>query len=333
MSLEDLKSATDAMTREQVVQAYRLILGREPESPEVVERYAQQFKDHHAFRQILLSSSEFRDQFDRIHPPKRPQRGIHGSKMDVQVDVTDEELAALCAKTAAQWQHLGETEPYWSVITNANFFMERFEANRERFFESGEAEVQDMLTAIDRNHLTANFDGTCLELGCGVGRVTRALSKRFNQVIAADISDSHIALAKQQLQEAAQNNIQFLLLKHPTDLSSAPQIDFFYTKLVLQHNPPPLINVLLKQALALLRPSGLGLFQIPVYKSGYQFFASKYLRHHNETEMEVHFFPQHILLKLIAEAGCRLCEIQEDDAIGLAQGVVSNTLLVQKASA
>ncbi len=107
-------------------------------------------------------------------------------------------------------------------------------------------------------------------------------------------------------------------------------IDLFYSKIVLQHNPPPVMAVLLKNLLAALSPGGIGFFQIPVFKVGYSFLIEKYLQEDNQTNMEMHFFPQADLLQLVADAGCRVCELFEDDAIGNTASMLSNTLLVQK---
>ena len=46
----------------------------------------------------------------------------------------------------------------------------------------------------------------------------------------------------------------------------------------------------------------------------------------------MHYLPQAALLDLLAEQGCRVLELREDDAIGLSVIAVSNTLLVQKAA-
>ncbi len=71
-------------------------------------------------------------------------------------------------------------------------------------------------------------------------------------------------------------------------------------------------------------------FQVPTYKAGYRFCIDDYLDLTNVTDMEMHYFPQAALLDLVAEQGCRVLEIREDDAIGLSITAVSNTLLVQK---
>jgi len=313
-----------------VVNAYRMILGREPESQEIVNRYATEMTDLSALRDLFLSSAEFRQQFEHVHAPKRFQRGFYGPAMKVELDASPEQLAELCAKTAAQWHYLGETEPYWSVITQENYLLSHFAQGRETFYKSGELEAAVLDSALQRHAIELRAEGRALELGCGVGRVTGALARRYREVVAIDISEPHLMLARDELQAQGISNILYEHLTSLDQTQSYGAIDLFYSKIVLQHNPPPVMEVLLKNLLGALTPGGVGFFQIPVFKAGYKFLIEPYLREHNQTNMEMHFFPQAALLQLVTDAGCRICELYEDDAIGTSASMLSNTLLVQK---
>lgn len=313
-----------------VVNAYRMILGREPGSDELVNRYATEISDLNALRDIFLSSSEFRYQFENVHAPKRLRQGFNGPAMQVELNVEPEQLAKLCAKTAAQWHHLGETEPYWSVITQENYLQSYIQQSREMFYETGEQEAKVLDSALERHSIEPRLSGRCVELGCGVGRVTSALARRYSEVIAIDISAPHLRLAEEELQKQGINNVTYKQLTALEQTLGYGPIDLFYSKIVLQHNPPPVMAVLLKNLLAALSPGGIGFFQIPVFKVGYSFLIEKYLQENNQTNMEMHFFPQADLLQLVADAGCRVCELFEDDAIGNTASMLSNTLLVQK---
>jgi 2-polyprenyl-3-methyl-5-hydroxy-6-metoxy-1,4-benzoquinol methylase len=313
-----------------VVNAYRLILGREPESDELVNRYVTEIFDLNTLRNLFLSSSEFRHQFEQVHAPKRYRRGFYGPAMKVELDVEPEQLAKLCAKTAAQWHHLGETEPYWSVITQENYLQSHFQQSREVFYATGEQEAKVLDSAFERHSIEPRTLGRCVELGCGVGRVTGALARRYREVVAIDISAPHLRLAEEELCKQGINNVTYKQLTSLEQIQEFGHIDLFYSKIVLQHNPPPVMAVLLKNLLIGLNPGGIGFFQIPVFKAGYKFLIEPYLCEDNQTNMEMHFFPQVALLQLVADAGCRVCEIYEDDAIGTSASMLSNTVLVQK---
>lgn len=313
-----------------VVNAYRLILGREPESDELINRYSTEISDLSNLRDLFLSSSEFRHQFEQIHAPKRFRHGFNGPAMKVELDVKPEQMAKLYAKTAAQWHHLGETEPYWSVITQENYLQRHFQQSREVFYATGEQEAKVLDSTLERHLFEGSPSGRCVELGCGVGRVTGALARRYREVVAIDISSPHLQLAEEELQEQNIDNVTYKQLTSLEQTQELGPIDLFYSKIVLQHNPPPVMAVLLKNFLAALSPGGIGFFQIPVFKAGYKFLIDQYLCEDNQTNMEMHFFPQAVLLQLVADAGCRICEIFEDDAIGTSASMLSNTLLVKK---
>ena len=315
---------------EDVVHAYRFILGREPESTDIVNRYAAQVPSLNALRDLFIGSGEFREQFDDVHAPKRFRRGFHGSAMSVELDASPDQLAALYAKTAAQWQFLGETEPYWSVITHENYLADQFDKGRKDFYDSGESEGRMLDLALARHGIEPQPEGRCLELGCGVGRVTGALAKRYREVVGVDISAPHLDLARTELHDQGISNVQYEHLSSIEQTKAFGPIDLFYSKIVLQHNAPPVMTLLLKNLLDSLNLGGAGLFQIPVYKAGYQFLIEPYLREQNHTNMEMHFYPQAKLFQLIEEANCRVCEVYEDDAIGTAASMLSNTFLVQK---
>jgi ubiquinone/menaquinone biosynthesis C-methylase UbiE len=318
------------ITPEEVTFAYRLMLGREPESQEIVKRYATEIADLNALRELFMSSGEFRERFESSFASKRFQRGFHGGNMIVELDATPEQLSALCTKTGSQWQHLGETEPYWSVITNENYLLSNFVQSQDSFYTSGEIEAKMLDAAFKRHQIEPRPDGRCLELGCGVGRVTGSLAKRYREVLAVDISAPHLKLARDSLQTKGMSNVQFEHLTQLSQIDNFGLLDLFYSKIVLQHNPPPVMGVLLRSLLKALTPGGVGLFQIPVYKANYKFLIDPYLRETNKTQMEVHFFPQAALFELITETNCKVCELYEDDAIGTAPSMLSNTLLVKK---
>ena len=78
--------------RNDVIQAYRLILGREPESEEVVNRYANDIQDVASLRELFIGSIEFRREFEARHAPKRMQRGFHGQEMNVELEADEAQL-------------------------------------------------------------------------------------------------------------------------------------------------------------------------------------------------------------------------------------------------
>jgi SAM-dependent methyltransferase len=321
-------------SRDDVLYAYRMLLGREPESESVVTHYATEMSSVAALRELFMASAEFRDKAQNVLASRRPRAVLNGKPMSVEcqpngVDAAAQ-LAALFAKVATQWQHLGETEPHWSVLTNNSYLAGNIAQNEAAFYATGEAEMATLEATLARHGMATQNFATCLELGCGVGRATRALSSRFTRTIGVDVSAAHLAVARQH-EPPDGRTVEWRHLSSMDDAARLGRHDLMYSLIVLQHNPPPVMVRLLEELLWQLNPGGVAYFQIPVYKVGYRFSVAEYLESDNDCTMEMHFLPQHVLLELIARCRCRVLEIREDDAIGSAGHSVSNTLLVQKA--
>jgi len=318
--------------REDVIAAYRMLFGREPESDAVVTHYATEVADLRALRELFINSVEFRAQIASLLSARPPRPPFNGPPMPVELDVAPEKLAALFAKVSAQWHHLGETEPHWSVLTNESYFQETFHMNREAFYASGESEAAMFDATLARAGIARENLRSCLELGCGVGRVTAPLASRFATVVGVDISRSHLRVAEAFLNE---KGIQNVMLRHLDSIDAVGlfgNFDVLYSRIVLQHNAPPVMKRLLEDLLAQLRPNGVAFLQVPTYKAGYRFVIDDYLARHNSTDMEMHYLPQVTLLDLITRCGCRVLELREDDTIGISATTISNTVLLQKAA-
>src|SRR3546814_15358427 len=103
-----------------------------------------------------------------------------------------------------------------------------------------------MLAFFRRSKATFPTDGRCLEVGCGVGRVTAALAPRIRSITAYDISRSHLTLAKEQLKALGIRNAEFVSSADIADLRSLQPFDFICSIIVLQHNPPPIIAKMIR---------------------------------------------------------------------------------------
>lgn len=253
--------------------------------------------------------------------------------IQVDLSVSNEQLDVMVARVERSFRHLGETEPHWSVLA-----AEKYKAANiatipwveAEFWDSGQIDVEDLVETVARCGLNFAEYEDCFELGCGVARVTIWLARRFRKVVAADISCSHLKIAEETASRFHVQNVSFLPILSPSILD-VDSFDVFFSIITLQHNPPPVIRLLLITALRKLRPGGIAYFQIPTYRRGYSFEVEKYLA--QEVNIggppEMHVLPQPELLEAIEIAGCRLLEMREDDAAG-GNGHISNRLLVRK---
>ena len=135
----------------------------------------------------------------------------------------------------------------------------------DEFFASGERAVaEDVLT--DMTNICQGRDPKgmrVLEIGCGAGRITRALARLFGEVHAVDISGEMVARATIALH--AFPNV-FVYQNSGQDLAVVPAdrpFDFAYSTIVFQHIPNrDIIESYVRDVGRLLRPDALFKFQV-----------------------------------------------------------------------
>jgi SAM-dependent methyltransferase len=321
------------ISSEDVVLAYRLFLGRDPENIDVVNNLTQTVHSIAELRKAFMESPEFLDGMSKVLGLEVKVRRRHpftNSYIPVEVEVSDEVMARMFERIHGQWSQLGLTEPYWSVVTQPQYYKDSFEVNKEQFNVSGDSQCYLLLSALRRNGVNPNDIHSVLELGCGVGRITAYLAKYFTKVIASDISAAHLSIAKAYLAEETIGNVELVHLKSMTSYFQLPKVDAVYTIITLQHNPPPVSAWILRQLLNCLKPGGVAYFQLPTYSNGYLFEAERYLNSNPPATFEMHFLPQSDVFKIIAQSSCNCLEVREDAMVGKEDQMLSNTFLVQK---
>lgn len=160
------------------------------------------------------------------------------------------------------WEAHARYDPLWAILSDPTKKDRRWEIGR--FFASGEREVRFLL----RDLSAAGIDvsrGDALDFGCGIGRLTQALSHHFDRVVGIDIAPTMIALAEDL--NPSPERVRFV--RNPRDdlavLGSA-EFDFIYSNIVLQHVPPELTRKYLLELLRALRPGGILVFQLPSHR-------------------------------------------------------------------
>jgi SAM-dependent methyltransferase len=157
----------------------------------------------------------------------------------------------------------------WDVRAreNARFYVNtaRQDWTDEEFFRSGEQMVAEEIFTDMTNVCQGRWPRrmNVLEIGCGAGRITRALSDVFGQVHAVDVSGEMIRQARQAL--ADRPNVT-LYQNNGADLSVLPpdlQFDFAFSCIVFQHIPSrEVIESYVREVHRVLRPGALFKFQV-----------------------------------------------------------------------
>lgn len=270
----------------------------------------------------LLASKEFRKGF----PSLFSGIGYGHDAPEVEHMIPNADLSKLFDHVAAEWEKLGREQPAWSVLSVDRYKDIPTTKIPPAFYKSGESQVLQLVKALRRHGIRPSFAKT-VEYGCGIGRITFPLAQRSGHTIAYDISREHLAIAETQALKRKITNIRFEHVNRP-DIAFESGYDFYYSSLVYQHNPPPIIRHLIQQALGGLISGGIAVFQVPVFLKGYRFRLGEYLDK-EKSGIEMHALPQRIVLDIIDQSNCRVLEIF-DSSLNLRDRILSNIFTVQK---
>lgn len=248
-------------------------------------------------------------------------------KVEVEVDAaTREQLFAILAR---QWAHVGQEQPHFSVLSHDSWMPEQLTPERlQAFYATGREELALLERMVRQCGLALPRQGRCVELGCGVGRVTVHLAAEFAQVEGIDISPGNLAECAKALEARGLGNVRLTQLQAPPDIERVAPFDLLFSRIVLQHNPPPIQHYLLRELLARLRSGGLALFQLVTGGPGYGYSAARHLQQHATTSFEMHGLPMPAVLAVLRASGCALLDVFRDTAGGF--NVSSYTFLAQK---
>ena len=129
----------------------------------------------------------------------------------------------------------------------------KFNRESDDFFATGAADVDvsQRLTG-----MKPPKGGTLVELGCGAGRMTRALSERSGTVIATDISAGMLERARVNLD--GRSNVEFIELDGDGSLPfDTDSVDAVYSYITMQHvSTAKAQERYLVESLRVVRPGG-----------------------------------------------------------------------------
>ena len=153
------------------------------------------------------------------------------------------------------WDQRAEADGFFAVDSRLEFGT----PDLERFWAGGEKDLDLLLEAVGAE-LQPGDD--VVEIGCGVGRLTRVLSARAGSVRALDVSERMLELAREHNPELA--NVTWLL-GDGTSLAGvdASSADAVVSHVVFQHIPDPQITLgYVRDIGRVLRPGGWAAFQV-----------------------------------------------------------------------
>ena len=148
------------------------------------------------------------------------------------------------------WDERAREDAYYFVDNRIKY---KDPAEEQRFWEMGRVDLDRLLGAVD---VALERDWVVVEIGCGVGRLTRVIAERVQAVKALDVSSEMLAIARNE--NAALTNVEWI---HGDGLSLAGiadgAADAAVSHVVFQHIPDPRITLgYLREVGRVLRPGG-----------------------------------------------------------------------------
>jgi SAM-dependent methyltransferase len=190
------------------------------------------------------------------------------------------------------WERFGAEDPYYSVLNTEAYKKEYLtDALRAQVLETGETSTQTFLNFAQQLFNDMGLE-RALEFGCGVGRMSIALARRFQHICALDISPSMLIEAQANSQLLGVTNIEFAL--SDDNLSrAAGKFDFALSYLVFQHIPQKRGVQIIRQILGRLNPGGVAALHVTCYRTSSPLRQSIHIVRRN-------FLPLHYIANLMS---------------------------------
>ncbi len=158
-------------------------------------------------------------------------------------------------RSSDDWESLAQQEPFFAVLTDERFLRERMsDDDRQAFFGSGEADIAHLFGLIADAHFAPK---SALDFGCGVGRLTRALTKRIERVAGVDVAPSMLRIARENVPQAT------FSAEIPDE-----RFDLIVSLIVFQHIPVRRGEQLLDELLSHLSDDGVAALQFTFRRPG-----------------------------------------------------------------
>lgn len=156
------------------------------------------------------------------------------------------------------WNELGKDDPLYIVLTYKDKRGGKWDP--KEFFETGESEIAKAFEYAKSKNISIKR-GFALDFGCGVGRLSQALAKYFDQVEGVDISASMLEAAN-KFNSFVEKCQYHLNTSHNLSLFRDNKFDFVYSRITLQHIRTDYSKNYIKEFTRVLHPGGVLMFQV-----------------------------------------------------------------------
>lgn len=161
------------------------------------------------------------------------------------------------------WKRWGDADPFWGVAAWKD--RRKDGANpwtAEEFYALGESDWADFYRHWQHYGVTT---GTCVEIGCGAGRLTRHIGQTFDKAIGVDVSEGMIAKAQENVPADV---AEFRLGDgHTLPVDDASADGIFSTHVFQHFDSLARARSNFSDAYRVLRPGGSLMIHLPVHVS------------------------------------------------------------------
>ena len=136
-----------------------------------------------------------------------------------------------------------ENAPFYICTTAAE--------SAEAFAASGEKDLAEQVV----DGLPVSPDWSVLEIGCGIGRLLKPLSRRVARAIGVDLSEEMIRRGREYC--ADRDNVELHRTDGSLDFLRDGELDFVYSHIVFQHLPrKAYVERYFRESARVLKPGG-----------------------------------------------------------------------------
>jgi SAM-dependent methyltransferase len=156
------------------------------------------------------------------------------------------------------WNAFGEIDPHWAILTGPDKAGGKWD--EDEFFLTGVQQVDALLEQLRAYGFSAG--GSVLDFGCGVGRVTQAFARHFDECWGVDVAASMIDGAERA--NRFPDRVHYLCnVRDDLAAFDDEKFDLVFSYLVLQHMDPSLSQAYVREFFRVAKVGGLLVFQLP----------------------------------------------------------------------
>jgi SAM-dependent methyltransferase len=160
-----------------------------------------------------------------------------------------------------EWKKWGVTDPLWGVSTWPGKERGGFDPwTDDEFYQMGKADWNDFL--IHWKQYGVDND-SCLEIGCGAGRITMHLASFFQKTFAVDVSEGMLSYAKDHIKNPS---VSFILTDGICLPKESDSVSAVFSTHVFQHfDTLSYASEYFSEISRILRPGGTMMIHLPIY--------------------------------------------------------------------